>query len=120
MSTFHKAILIQPATLMLPTSKGTQIIDPVNIVRISAIGNYSKLFFNNGSTLVVAKLLKWFEEKFHAGSFVRIHRSHLVNKQYLQYLHVNKESKIVLLNGESFTVSKRKRKMVKHALGAVA
>ncbi|MEQ1767700.1 MAG: hypothetical protein ABL859_09765, partial [Methylotenera sp.] len=52
-----------PKTLLLPTCKGLECILFNEIVRIEASSNYSKLFFNNGKTLVVAKVLHWFEDQ---------------------------------------------------------
>jgi hypothetical protein len=62
-------MIIAHNILILPNSTGTAVIDISNIVRIEAISNYSKLFFANAcpasggsKTLVVAKVLKWFDE----------------------------------------------------------
>jgi hypothetical protein len=44
--------------LLLPNSTSTAVIAINNIIRIEAISNYSRLFFVNGKTLVVAKVLK--------------------------------------------------------------
>jgi len=75
--------------IVLPTCKGIMIIPVQQIIRIQSISNYSKLFFRNaspatggGKTLVVAKVLHWFEELPQLSSFVRIHRTHLVNINY--------------------------------------
>ncbi len=48
----------QQPSLLLPTCKGIEVISANNIIRIEGISNYSKLFFLDGETLVVAKLLK--------------------------------------------------------------
>ena len=93
--------------LLLPHNAGIAIIDTATIVRIQAISNYSKLFFSDNSTLVVAKVLKWFEGKLDAHDFLRIHRTHLVNKQFIQQ-YVN-DGSIQLKNGESFGISKRRK-----------
>jgi two-component system, LytTR family, response regulator len=91
---------------------------PVNdIVRIQSFSNYSKIFFNNGKNILVAKVLARFEEllspssfqKSGRGHFVRIHRSHLINKQYLLYYIPGNEAKACLSNGEKIPVSKRRK-----------
>ncbi len=73
-------------------------------------------FFANNKTLVVAKLLRWFEECLGSGSsplggeerggFIRIHRTHLVNGNFIHYYQ---SGKIKLLNGELIDVAKRKK-----------
>lgn len=93
--------------LFLPHNTGIAIIDTATIVRIQAISNYSKLFFSDSKTLVVAKVLKWFEEKLGNHDFLRIHRTHLVNKHFIhQY---SNGGSIQLRNGERLEVSKRRK-----------
>ena len=102
---------IRQHILMLRTDRGVKLIDIKTIVRIEAISNYSKLFFLNNKTLVVAKLLHWFEEQLSPLSaegedFIRIHRTHLVNRKFIQCY---RSGKIKLLNGECLDVAKRKK-----------
>ncbi len=68
---------------MLPDHLGMAVVDTASIIRIQAISNYSKLFFTTGRTLVVAKVLKRFEEELAVNDFIRPHRTHLVNKQFI-------------------------------------
>lgn len=70
--------------LLLPHSTAIAVIDINSIVRVEAISSYSKLFFSNGKTLVVAKVLKWFEAALAGKGFTRIHRSHLVNISWVE------------------------------------
>jgi two-component system LytT family response regulator len=86
------------------------IIETERIVRVQSISNYSKLFFNNGKTLVVAKLLRWFEENLPSGDFARVHRTHLVNMNYISQFRLDTtESSLRLVNGEQIDVSKRRK-----------
>lgn len=104
--------------LLLPTCKGIEAININEIVRIEALSNYSKLFFANNKTLVVAKVLRWFEERLAmpshpavlpADTFLRIHRKHLVNTTFIRQYLSGKGGKIELSSGERFDVSKRKK-----------
>lgn len=98
---------ISGSLLLLPHNMGTAIIDTATIVRIQAISNYSKLFFSDNKTLVVAKVLKWFEGKLDSHDFLRIHRTHLVNKHFIhQYTH---GGSLQLRNGERLAISKRRK-----------
>lgn len=95
--------------LLLPTCKGIEVISPNNIIRIEGSSNYSKLYFLDGKTLVVAKLLKWFEEKLTEKQFYRIHKTHFINTNFiLQYSKVT-GCKVQLSNGEWINISKRKK-----------
>lgn len=112
--------------IVLPACKGIMVIPVEQIVRIQSISNYSKLFFNyacpasgGGKTLVVAKVLRWFEERLSplstqwrgAGGegFIRIHRSHFVNSSYIKKYSGGKNGLLFLFNGEILTVAKRKK-----------
>lgn len=102
--------------IVLSTCKGIIVIPVQQIIRIQSISNYSKLFFNDacpatdgGKTLVVAKVLRFFEEHPQLSSFVRIHRTHLVNINYINTYSGTKSSGLLLLNGEIFSVAKRRK-----------
>ena len=101
--------------LSLAHSAGTAEIDITSIIRIEAISNYSKLFFANGKTLVVAKVLKWFEPLLADKGFVRVHRSHFVNTAWIETMEYF-DFKIVLRNNASIAVSRRKRNSISKQL----
>ena len=104
--------------LLLPTNRGIEFVDTSTVIRIEAISNYSKIYFNNGKTLVLAKVLRWFEERLslpavagqtHAGAsgdFIRVHRTHLINKRFIECY---RWGKIRLSDGGSIDVAKRKK-----------
>jgi two-component system LytT family response regulator len=112
----YSEITARESILLLGTSKGLEIIDIDSILRIEAISNYSKLYFINGKSLVVAKVLSWFEEKLAYRRFTRLHRSHLVNMQYIRAYNAQNGSEVVLVNNERLTVSRRKRIEFKKAI----
>jgi DNA-binding LytR/AlgR family response regulator len=95
--------------IVLPTCKGTIVIPVQHIIRIQSISNYSKLFFAGGKTLVVAKVLRWFQEQTALCSFVRVHRTHFVNISYIKNYSGGKTGLLLLHNGELISVAKRKK-----------
>ena len=106
----------KPSIIVLPTCKGIVAIPVRQIIRIQSISNYSKLFFKDAcpatggsKTLVVAKVLHWFQEQAGLFSFVRIHRTHFVNIQYIQSYSGSKSGLLLLQNGEQFSVARRKK-----------
>lgn len=105
-------------TLFLPTDKGMLVLNTENIIRIQAISNYSKIYFSSppgggrkgvGTSLVVAKLLKWFEHKLPFNQFIRIHNTHIINHVYIQQ-YCKGSSGVLLNNNELIAVSRRKKK----------
>jgi two-component system, LytTR family, response regulator len=102
---------MENSLLILNTSTGYFYIDTNTIIRIEASSNYSKIYFNNGKTLVTAKVLKWFEERLPGECFTRLHRSHLVNNRFLQ-TNQNSSKAFELPNGKVIEISRRRRKLV--------
>lgn len=101
---------------LLPTAEGTELVNCKNLIRVEAISNYSRLFFSNGRSLVVAKVLAWFEEKLTEHGFVRTHRSHLVNMHYISKIVMEKQGVLVLKNKEQIAVAKRKKQELKNSI----
>lgn len=104
----------EPTMLMLPTRQGIERINIDSIVRIEASSNYSKLIFTNGKAIVTAKVLHWFEKQDGMDSFLRTHRTHLVNKVFISSYINGSGGQICLQNGELIDVSKRKKRVFLH------
>lgn len=84
--------------IVLPTCKGIMVIPVQQIIRIQSISNYSNLFFKDGKTLVMAKVLHWLQEQSSLCSFVRIHRTHFVNISYINSYSGSKTSLLLFRN----------------------
>ena len=83
-----------------------------NLVRIEAESNYSWLIFADGSRSFVAKVLKKFEEELDSAIFIRTHRAHLVNANFVSKYRKGRNASLVLVNGELIPVARRnKRKL---------
>jgi len=65
---------------------------------------------------VVAKVLAWFEEQLTGKGFVRLHRSHLVNMQFILRWDNEGKATVVLKNYYSIPVSRRKKQQSKQAI----
>jgi len=88
------------------------IMNAGKIIRVEAHSNYSRIYFADGSTLVLAKVLQWFEDFLPDEMFIRVHRSHLINKQFVTAIKGRKIKTILLNNGENVVVSRRRKRMV--------
>jgi two-component system LytT family response regulator len=98
--------------IVLSTCTGIIVIPVQQIIRIQSISNYSKLFFLNGKTLVVAKVLRWFHQQEALSSFIRIHRTHFVNINYIKSYSDGKIGLLLLHNGEKLSIARRKKAVV--------
>ncbi|HVF98074.1 MAG TPA: LytTR family DNA-binding domain-containing protein [Flavisolibacter sp.] len=105
-----------PKTFLLQTDRGTQCILVEDVLRIEAISNYSKLYFTNGKTLVVARVLRRFDECLKKNDFVRIHHKHLVNRRWIQSVQLANQPMLLLHNGEAVFASRRRKAILKTLL----
>ena len=98
--------------ISIPVVSGTIIKEAKHIIRIQASSNYSRIYCTDERyPITVAKVLQWFQNKLPKQDFIRTHRAHLVNKQFIE----SKTLKQVLLqNGETISISKRKRNEIKN------
>jgi|GEM_PF-2783318 len=95
------------------TSKGPLVCNESNIIKVTSISNYSKLFFDDGSTLVIAKVLKWFETIVTPGQFIRINQSVLLNMDHVKSIDLKNKQVISGFNDEIFRISKSRMVMMK-------
>jgi two-component system LytT family response regulator len=95
------------------TQREAQPFEPGNIVRVEAKSNYCKIYFiNSFKTVVVSKVLHLVQENLPADMFVRVHRSHLVNRLYIKQFSGIHTRIVELTNGEFVAVSRRKHAMI--------
>ena len=86
---------------------------PENILRIEAQSNYCKIYFiDRCKTVVVAKVLHLVQQKLPADMFVRVHKSHLINKQHIRHVSGTHQKIAELSNGEYIVISRRKVAML--------
>ncbi len=105
-------------TLAIPTSKGAEFVDINDITHIKADSNYSKLFFQDGKTILVTKSLKHFTEILSESNYMRIHQSHLVNTSYIKTYLKGGSGTVVLRNGCNLPISRsQKASVIKFLLG---
>lgn len=92
----------------LPNSNGFQILDINSIIYVTADSNYSVFHLNTQKSIIVSKHLKEYEEILENSGFCRIHKSTLINLNYLTD-YSNKNKLVVTLSDNSeHTVARRK------------
>lgn len=70
--------------IVIPVSTGFEILNVNDIIYIKAEGSYTKIYLSNNVSYTMSKNLKYFESVFETNtSFVRIHRSYLVNINFI-------------------------------------
>ena len=99
MKTKNTLKILEPAKLLAPLEE---------VAHFTADVNYTHIYYKNGESQIFSYTLKRFDDLLKpTGNFIRIHRSHLVNKaQIRQY----RKREVVLKSGEVLPVSRRKQR----------
>jgi two-component system, LytTR family, response regulator len=95
---------------------GTYFVNANSIIRCEASSNYTKLFFTDRQPIVLAKTLRACAMVLCDDNFIRIHQSHLVNKNFVESIAV--DGSIFLKDGTVCNVSRRKKREVRQLLCA--
>lgn len=102
-------------TLKIPGLEQCPVDD---IVSIEGKGNYTTIFLKNGQSTVMAKTLKKFESQLRLGTFLRIHKSYLVNKVNVIGHDLNETKTVQTILNQTLPVSRRKLDLVRGQLGS--
>ncbi len=98
--------------ISIPVVNGIIIIDATHIIRIQASSNYCRIYCSDERyPITVARVLQWFQNNLPPQDFIRTHRTHLVNKKFIEKKTINQ---LLLQNGEIVSISKRRRNEVKN------
>lgn len=109
-----------PTRLAISTMDGIIYKEVKDIVRLEAKQNYTEITFaNTDKKILVSVNLGEYEEQFKPyPSFMRVHRSHLVNLRYVERF-VRGEGYLVSQGEEHVLVSRRYREEVMIGLGSL-
>ncbi len=89
-------------------SKGIKLVEDNSISHIEASGNCCTLHFENGDTYLDTRTLKWYDDILDKHKFIRIHKSHLINMNFVkEYIHVDGH-RVILKSGESVPISRNR------------
>lgn len=95
--------------IALPTLEGLEFVKIRDIVRCESESNYTTLYFSSGRRLVVCRTLREVEGMINSAQFFRVHKSHLVNIEFIERYIRGKDGHLVLESGEVIPVSRNKK-----------
>lgn len=96
------------AKVALPTLTGYIMEKINNIIYCEADENYTKIFTISGKQLLISRNMKVVEELLPAEYFFRIHKSYLVNLNYVKEYDRSEGHRITLENGMILDVAMRR------------
>lgn len=98
----------QVRKISLPHGQGYALIDVDHIIHIEAESNYSTFHLQDKEKITVSKVLKEFEEILPESQFVRVHKSSIVNLNYILEYNSKNGLELTLKNGKKIAVSRRR------------
>lgn len=98
--------------IILKTSDHVHLIKTSSIIRIEADGNYSTFFIDDGRKVIVSRAIKEWEETLVDKGFHRIHKSHMININKLNYFDKSDSGDVIMDDGSTVPVASRKKDML--------
>jgi two-component system LytT family response regulator len=99
----------QPQKLGLPTAKETKLVNIPDIIRCESSNSYTTFYLSDKEKVMVSRPIKEYEELLNGYGFIRVHQSHLVNKEYIQSMLKTEGNSLLLKDGSLIPVSKQKK-----------
>jgi len=104
--------------LMIKSLDNIDILQTEDILYCQADSNYSYIYTSDGRKVVASKTLNSLEKALNPETFVRIHRSYIVNLQHVTQISTTDGYDVTLRNGEKYPVSRRKKDDLLNLLGS--
>ncbi|MFK8008921.1 MAG: LytR/AlgR family response regulator transcription factor [Saprospiraceae bacterium] len=79
------------------------------IVRLQSDDNYTIFYLKGGNKIVASKTIKSFEGMFIPFNFFRVHRSHIINLNYIQKFIKGDSAHLIMDDGAKIEVSRRRK-----------
>jgi two-component system LytT family response regulator len=96
--------------IVITTRDGVMFIELDNIIRCEAELNYTWFVLSDGDNFLSSKTLKDYEDILESNdNFIRVHRSHLVNMDYVSQC---KNGSLILKDNSMIPISRRKKEEV--------
>lgn len=97
--------------LLIPFYDRKRTVSVDEIVRLEGCGNYTNFFLKDGTKMLVSRTLKEYETLLDGQTFVRVHKSCIVNLSFVRKFYVKKEGELELTDGQQVKISRRRAQM---------
>ena len=88
---------------------GIYFVNIKDIIRCEAEDNYTHIHLKDGSKITASKTIKAYEDMLSSVNFYRVHKSHLINLNYMQKFVKGDGGYLVMDDGKRIEVSRRRR-----------
>lgn len=96
-------------SISITTGGITRMLPFRSIVFLKGSGNYSTFFMDTGEEVFLSRGLSYYEKTLLTEGFFRVHQSYLVNLKHVSGVS-HKDTLVMMTNGDSVSLSRRKKK----------
>ncbi|MGY6521563.1 MAG: LytR/AlgR family response regulator transcription factor [Mongoliitalea sp.] len=107
----------KPQKIALQTGEGLIFLKLDEILFLKADGSYTHFHLSNKEKIIVSKRLQEYEKLLELGSFMRIHRSHIINLDHIKKITKEDGGGVVMSNGELLSISQEKKSELLNLFG---
>jgi two-component system LytT family response regulator len=87
--------------LLIKNRNKISVLEYSSILYLEGAGSYTHIHTSDGKRLTTSKLLRTYEEQLKQHpDFIRIHKSYIVNRNYIQSVSYNEHKSLVMLKNE--------------------
>lgn len=98
--------------IALPTIEGYEFIEIKAISRCEADRNYAKIYQTTGEVILISRPLKDLEQLLDSSLFLRIHNSHLINKNEVKKYLKADGGQLLMKSGDMLPISRLRKDAV--------
>ena len=98
--------------ISLPCKEGFLVLEVSDVIYLEASSNYTIVYTRCNKKLLVSKTLKYIEGLINSSNFLRIHRSYLINKDFIHKLNRQSGTHVELFDQVLLPVSRSRKEFV--------
>jgi two-component system LytT family response regulator len=95
--------------LAIPEQDGLSFLNINEIVRMESEGSYTNIYLENNKKITSSKSLGEYEEIVNENQFIRIHRSHIININFVKKYIKGDGGVVIMTDNTQVEVSRRKK-----------
>ncbi|MCB0523879.1 MAG: LytTR family DNA-binding domain-containing protein [Saprospiraceae bacterium] len=95
---------------------GVHFVRLSDIIRLEAADNYTHFMLKGGSKITASRTIKAYEDTLNPFNFVRVHKKHIVNMNFMKTYIKGEGGYLVMDNGDNIEVSRRKKSNLMEAV----
>lgn len=97
----------QLSKIALPVLNGLEFVDVSTIIRVEGENVYSVFYFADNKKIVVSRTLKEAERMLSQQNFMRVHKSSIINLNYIRHYIKGEGGRVILTDGSEVEISRR-------------